>query len=69
MAIKLISVRNVDTGAVGTIREDWFNNPAINDGILERVEKDSKPYAAELYKSKLVKKGEDEEPANDKDAD
>lgn len=55
MAIKLISVRNLDTGAVGKIREDWFNNPAINDGILERVEVDAKPYVAELYKSKIAK--------------
>lgn len=67
MAIKLISVRNKDTGDVGTIREDWFNNPAINDDILERVEKDAKPYVTELYKSKLVEKGEDKEPVKEED--
>lgn len=68
MTIKLISVRNLDTGAVGTIREDWFNNPAINDGVLEQVSNDSKPYVPELFKSKTAK-SEDSKPVNDKDAD
>lgn len=53
MAIKIIPVRNLDTGAVGKIREDWYNNPKINPGILEEVEPGAKPYLEGYYTSRF----------------
>lgn len=39
MKIDKILVRNTLTGAEGSIRRDWFNNPAFNpDGLLEEIE-------------------------------
>lgn len=53
MAIELVPVRNVETGAVGVIRRDWFENEKINNGILVEVDADAKSYVPELYKSKV----------------
>lgn len=51
--MELISVFNLDTGKVGTIRRDWFEHPVINPGILVEAEPGQKSYAPELYKSRL----------------
>lgn len=53
MTTELITVRNLETGKVGRIRRDWFENPAINAGILVEVEPGSKSAIPELWKSKL----------------
>lgn len=54
MSIEMVTVRNLETGQVGTIRRDWFESTRINNGVLVEVEAGAKPYVAELYKSKLV---------------
>lgn len=48
-----VKVRNLETGDVGLIRRDWFENPAINNGILIEVEPSAKPAAKKLWKSKM----------------
>lgn len=54
MSIETVTVRNKETGAVGTIRRDWFENPVINAGVLEEVEADAKPYVTGMYRSRLT---------------
>ena len=51
--MEFVEVRNKHNGQRGTIRRDWFENPAINAGILEEVEPDQKPYVRELYRSRM----------------
>lgn len=63
-----VEVLNRETGERGTIRRDWFENPAINAGILVEVDPSQKPYIPELYKSKIeateeVKPEEEDEEA------
>jgi hypothetical protein len=52
-----IPVLNLETGATGSIRRKWFENPAINQGILVEVDERQKPYVPDLYKSKIVDQG------------
>lgn len=54
MSIEIVTVRNKETGDVGTIRRDWFENPVINAGVLEEVEADAKPYVTGMYRSRLT---------------
>lgn len=54
MSIEIVTVRNKETGDVGTIRRDWFDNPVINAGVLEEVEADAKPYVTGMYRSRLT---------------
>lgn len=51
--MELVEVLNKETGERGVIRRDWFENPAINAGILEEVESDQKPYVRELFRSRM----------------
>lgn len=53
MSIEMVPVRNLETGEVGVIRRDWFENEKINAGILVEVDADAKSYVPELYKSKV----------------
>lgn len=53
MNTEIVHVRNLDTGAVGTITRRLFENPAINNGILEEVEPGTKPYLKGFYKSRI----------------
>lgn len=53
MSNEYVEVLNLETGARGRIRRRLFENPAFNNGILEEVEATQKPYAPELYKSKV----------------
>ena len=62
----MVEVLNLNTGKRGTIPRRQFNNPAINNGILVEVDPSQKPYAAELFKSRLTEPAVD--PANDPDA-
>lgn len=59
MSADKVTVRNIHTGTVGEIRRVLFENPAINNGILEEVEEDSKPYVPEMHKSRLKEPAED----------
>jgi hypothetical protein len=59
MINEMITVRNLETGEVGRIRRRLFENPKINDGILVEADEDDKPYAPELYKSKMPVVGDD----------
>jgi hypothetical protein len=51
--MEFVEVRNKHNGQRGTIRRDWFENPAINAGVLEEVESDQKPYVRELFRSRM----------------
>lgn len=53
MSNETVTVLNQETGDVGTIRRKWFDNPAINNGILVEVDPSQKPYVPELFKSKV----------------
>lgn len=53
MSIEMVRVRNLETGEVGVIRRDWFENEKINAGVLVEVDADAKSYVPELYKSKV----------------
>lgn len=59
----MITVRNLETGQVGRIRRDWFENPAINAGILVEAEPGAKSALPEMWRSKLAP--EDETPAEE----
>lgn len=63
MSIELVAVRNLETGEVGTIRRDWFENEKINAGVLVEVDPDAKSYVPELYKSKVEAKPKSEKAA------
>lgn len=54
MTIEIVNVMNQETGEVGKIRRDWFENPRINAGVLVEVDPDQKPYAPELFRSRLT---------------
>lgn len=64
MSIEIVEVLNLETGARGRIRRDWFENPVINANILVEVDEDQKPYVDGLYKSRL-KDHEDTEEVQD----
>jgi hypothetical protein len=51
--MEIVEVMNKHTGARGSIRRDWFENPAINAGVLEEVDASQKPYVSELYRSRM----------------
>lgn len=53
MSNEPVHVLNLNTGRTGTVSRKWFENPAINAGILIEVDKAQKPYVPELYKSKI----------------
>ena len=50
----MVEVLNQETGERGRIRRRLFDNPAINNGVLVEVDPSQKPYAAELFKSRLT---------------
>jgi hypothetical protein len=54
MSIETVDVLNLETGERGLIRRDWFENAAINNGILVEVDPEQKPYVADLFKSKVA---------------
>ena len=62
----MVEVLNQETGERGRIRRRLFDNPAINNGVLVEVDPSQKPYAAELFKSRLTEPAVD--PADDPDA-
>ena len=57
-----ITVRNLETGEVGLIRRKWYDNPRINGGVLVEVAPGSKPYAPDLWKSKIGDDSAGDEP-------
>ena len=57
----IVEVLNTETGARGRISRRWFENEAINNGILVEVDADQKPYVAELYKSHFEPEEADED--------
>lgn len=64
-----ITVLNKITGAVGRISRAWFENPAINNGILIEVDDDQKPYTPEMFKSRLKEPATDPAPESKKKKD
>ena len=58
-----------ETGQVGTIRRAWFENPAINNGILIEAKPGQKSYEPELFKSRLKEPAADDAPAPKKAKD
>jgi len=53
MSNEKVSVLNLETGEHGWIRRKWFDNPAINKGVLVEVSEGQKSYVPELWKSKI----------------
>lgn len=49
----MITVRNKDTGEVGLISRKWYENPVINDGVLEAVPAGTKSALPEMWKSRM----------------
>ena len=62
----MVEVLNQETGERGRIRRRLFDNPAINNGVLVEVDPSQKPYAVDLFKSRLTEPAVD--PADDPDA-
>lgn len=63
MSIEKITVLNLETGDVGEIRRDWYENPIINNGLLEEVDPGTKPYVADLFKSRVPADGDEDDTA------
>lgn len=55
MTIDLVTVRNTQTGKVGTVKRRVFENHRLmSPEVFIEVDPGSKPYVAELYKSRSV---------------
>lgn len=65
----MVEVLNQETGERGRIRRRLFDNPAINNGILVEVDPSQKPYAAELFKSRLTEPAVDPATVEDDEDD
>ena len=65
----MVEVLNQETGERGRIRRRLFDNPAINNGVLVEVDPSQKPYAAELFKSRLTEPAVDPATVEDDEDD
>lgn len=52
MSNEMVEVLNLLTGKRGRIRRRLFESPVFNDGILEEVEADQKPYLPEMFRGR-----------------
>lgn len=65
MKNEMVEVLNLLTGERGQIRRRLFESPVFNDGILEEVDPEQKPYVPELFKSRVEVDTLDAEEADD----